>query len=117
MKIDIAKRRRVMQRSMALGHCICDPRRPCPCEVFTQQGICPCAGERPDPVPAEQVRLTQIVHNAGCASKIAPADLETVLARLPAVDDPAVFAACPPVTMRVSIAWPMMCILCRPSMS
>lgn len=81
-----------MQRSMKLGHCICDPRRPCPCDVFTNQGICPCAGERPEPIDLSQVRLTQMVHNAGCASKIAPADLEAVLARLPKVDDPAVLS-------------------------
>ena len=84
--VDIAKRRRIMQRSMKLGHCICDPRRPCPCDVFKNQGICPCAGERPEPVAAEAVRLTELVHNAGCASKIAPADLETVLSRLPGAD-------------------------------
>lgn len=89
-KIDIAKRRRVMQRSQKLGHCVCDPRKPCPCDTFTDRGICPCAGERPDPVDLSQVRLTQLVHNAGCASKIAPSDLEAVLARLPAVNDPAV---------------------------
>ncbi len=87
-KVDLAKRRRIMQRSMALGHCICDPKRPCPCDVFRDQGICPCAGERPDPAPAGSVRLTELVHNAGCASKIAPGDLEAVLARLPAVEDP-----------------------------
>jgi len=92
VKVDLAKRRRVMQRSMKLGHCVCDPRRPCPCDVFTNQGICPCAGERPDPIDLSQVRLTQMVHNAGCASKIAPADLEAVLARLPRVDDPAVLS-------------------------
>ncbi len=84
-----------MQRSRKLGHCICDPRRPCPCDVFTEQGICPCAGERPDPLDLSQVRLTQMVHNAGCASKIAPADLEAILARLPAVDDPAVISGMP----------------------
>ena len=84
-EVDLAKRRRIMQRSRKLGHCICDPRRPCPCDIFKTQGICPCAGERPDPVPMEQVRLTELVHNAGCASKIAPADLEAVLARLPGV--------------------------------
>ncbi len=89
-KIDHAKRRRIMQRSMKLGHCICDPKRPCPCDVFREQGICPCAGERPEPTPAGQVRLTEQVHNAGCASKIAPADLEAVLARLPDCTDPAV---------------------------
>ncbi len=92
MKIDIAKRRRVMERSRLLGHCICDPHRPCPCDVFTTQGICPCAGERPDPVDPAQVRLTTLVHNAGCASKIAPADLDAVLTRLPAVTDPAVLS-------------------------
>lgn len=92
MKIDLAKRRRVMERSRLLGHCICDVRRTCPCDVFTGQGLCPCAGERPDPVDASQVKLTRLVRNAGCASKIAPADLDAVLRRLPAVHDPAVIS-------------------------
>ena len=92
MKIDLEKRRRMMERSRRLGHCICDVRRPCPCDVFRNDGICPCAGERPDPVDAAQVKLMQWVHNAGCASKIAPADLDAVLARLPAVEDPAVIS-------------------------
>ena len=94
-RIDIAKRRRVMARSRKLGHCVCDPLRPCPCDLFTQHGICPCAGERPDPIPAEQVRLTEMVSNAGCASKIAPADLEMILSRLPAVEDPHVLCGMP----------------------
>jgi selenide, water dikinase len=88
--IDWEKRRRVMDRSQALGHCICDPRQPCPCDVFRTQGLCPCAGERPEPVDLEQVKLTALVRNAGCASKIAPADLEAVLTRLPEVKDPAI---------------------------
>ena len=92
MKIDFAKRRRMMERSRLLGHCICDVRRPCPCDVFRNDGICPCAGERPDPVDISQVKLTQLVRNAGCASKIAPADLDAVLGRLPAVEDPAVIS-------------------------
>ncbi len=90
MKIDLAKRKMVMERSMKLGHCICDPRRPCPCEVFRDQGICPCAGERPEPSDVGEIRLTRLVRNAGCASKISPADLESVLGRLPPVNDPAV---------------------------
>lgn len=92
MKINLAKRREVMERSMRLGHCICEPQRPCPCDVFREQGICPCAGERPDPVDVSQIRLTALVRNAGCASKIAPADLEAVLKRLPTVQDPAVLS-------------------------
>lgn len=92
MKIDYAKRRRVMERSMHLGHCICDPQRPCPCDVFRNEGICPCAGERPDPIDLSQFKLTSSVRNAGCASKIAPADLEAVLARLPQVQDDAVIS-------------------------
>src|SRR5512133_2938306 len=92
MKIDFAKRRRVMERSMHLGHCICDPRRNCPCDVFHEQGLCPCAGERPDPVDASKIRLTQLVKNPGCASKISPSDLEGVLSRLPEVKDPAVIS-------------------------
>ncbi len=94
-KVDAAKRRRIMQRSMKLGHCICDPRRPCPCDVFTEQGLCPCSGDRPDPVEPGSVRLTELVHNAGCASKISPTDLEHVLARLPDVTDPAVLSGIP----------------------
>jgi selenide, water dikinase len=92
MKIDLEKRRLVMERSMRLGHCICDPRRPCPCDVFRDQNICPCAGERPDPVDLSQLKLTGLVRNAGCASKISPADLEAVLTRLPPVNDPAVIS-------------------------
>jgi selenide,water dikinase len=81
-----------MERSKLLGHCICDARRPCPCDVLREQKICPCAGERPEPVDISQVKLTQLVRNAGCASKISPADLDAVLARLPAVEDPAVIS-------------------------
>lgn len=92
MKVDLEKRRRVMERSIQLGHCICDPRRGCPCDVFRDQGICPCAGERPDPVDPAQVRLTELVHNPGCASKISPADLESVLRDLPPVNDPSVIS-------------------------
>jgi selenide, water dikinase len=92
MKIDFEKRRRVMERSQLLGHCICDVRRPCPCDVFRNDGICPCAGERPDPVDLSQIKLTQLVRNAGCASKIAPGDLDAVLNRLPLVTDPAVIS-------------------------
>jgi selenide,water dikinase len=92
MKIDLPKRRRVMQRSQRLGHCICDPRRPCPCDLLREQNLCPCAGERPDPVDISQVKLTQLTRNPGCASKIAPADLDAALASLPAVEDPAVIS-------------------------
>ncbi len=81
-----------MERSQLLGHCICDVRRPCPCDVFRDDGICPCAGERPDPVDLSQVKLMELVRNAGCASKIAPAELDAVLGRLPAVNDPAVIS-------------------------
>lgn len=77
---------------MRLGHCICDPRRPCPCDVYRDQNICPCAGERPDPTDFSQLKLTSLVRNAGCASKISPADLEAVLTRLPPVNDPAVIS-------------------------
>lgn len=93
--VDLAKRRRIMQRSMKLGHCICDARRNCPCDVFTDQGICPCAGERPDPAQGRDVKLTELVHNAGCASKIAPDDLEQILRCLPEVSDPAVISGVP----------------------
>jgi selenide,water dikinase len=38
------------------------------------------------------VKLTTLARNLGCASKIAPADLEAVLSRLPPVKDPAVIS-------------------------
>ena len=81
-----------MQRSQALGHCVCDPHRPCPCDVLLQRDICPCAGERPEPRPAGSVKLTELVRNAGCASKIPAAQLEAVLSRLPEVKNPAVLS-------------------------
>lgn len=92
MKIDFDKRRQVMERSQRLGHCICEPKRPCPCDVFRTQRYCPCAGERPEPVNLSQIKLTELVRHAGCASKIAPADLEAVLSRLPAVNDQSVIS-------------------------
>ncbi|MDP6045399.1 MAG: selenide, water dikinase SelD [Phycisphaerae bacterium] len=95
MKIDLAKRRRIMQRSIKLGHCVCDPKRPCPCDVFKDQGICLCAGERPEPGDISDVKLTEMVHNAGCASKISAVDLESVLSRLPHVDHPSVISGIP----------------------
>ena len=84
-----------MQRSIKLGHCVCDPKRPCPCDVFKDQGICLCAGERPEPGDIGEVKLTEMVHNAGCASKISAGDLEAVLARLPKVEHPSVISGIP----------------------
>ena len=93
--IDKQKRKRIMQRSMKLGHCICDPKKSCPCEMFREQDVCLCAGERGEPVDVSEVRLTDYVHNAGCASKVPPLDLERTLARLPAVNDPNVLLGMP----------------------
>jgi len=84
--IQLEKRRRVMRRSMALGHCICDPHQPCPCDAFKEEGWCQCAGELP-PAGAGPVRLTQHVRNAGCASKIGKEILRLALADLPVIDD------------------------------
>ena len=83
------KRKRVMARSMKLGHCVCDPRKPCPCPMFKEKNVCTCAGERMPPETAgEPVRLTKFVRSAGCASKIGQKDLHEVLGMLPAVEDP-----------------------------
>lgn len=83
------KRDRVMARSQQLGHCICDPRKPCPCDLLIEKDVCLCAGERIETPPkTETVRLTQLVKNAGCASKIPATDLAKILKRLPKVEDP-----------------------------
>jgi len=81
------KRKRVMKRSIALGHCVCNPKQPCPCDIFREQNLCPCAGEKPDP-PKGAVRLTRHVRKAGCASKISRAELNRILPELPLFDDP-----------------------------
>ena len=89
------RRKRVMQRSIRLGHCICDPKQPCPCELFKLKNICLCAGERLES-PTGEVKLTQLVEKAGCASKIDQAFLKEVLRGLPVVsDDPRVLVGVP----------------------
>lgn len=81
-----------MQRSIKLGHCICNPKEPCPCELFKEKNVCLCAGERLDEM-AENVPLTRFVENAGCASKINQTDLKIVLAGLPKISDPRVLVS------------------------
>lgn len=85
--IDLEKRKRIMQRSAALGHCICNPKQSCPCDTFRQKDICPCAGERVEQ-PVGEVFLTRMVEKAGCASKISQSDLKRVIAELPEVSHP-----------------------------
>jgi selenide,water dikinase len=92
--INTERRKRVMQRSIKLGHCICDPKQPCPCDLFKAKNICLCAGERLES-PIGQIRLTELVEKAGCASKIDQAFLKQVLKDLPLVDDPRVIVGVP----------------------
>ncbi len=80
--IDYEKRKRIMGRSVKLGHCICNPKEPCPCDLFKQKNVCLCAGEREEDVP-EDTPLTELVENAGCASKISQDELKKALAGLP----------------------------------
>ena len=87
--INKERRKRVMQRSARLGHCVCDPAKSCPCDLFKEQNICLCAGERLES-PTGPVRLTKLVAKPGCASKVDQAFLKRVLAQLPANDDPRV---------------------------
>ncbi len=91
---DLAKRKRVMARSMRLGHCICNAKKSCPCDVFREQDLCPCAGESADG-QAGPVQLMSLVQSAGCASKIDKATLGRVLAGLPLFDDPRVLVGAP----------------------
>ncbi|MHC4243587.1 MAG: selenide, water dikinase SelD [Planctomycetota bacterium] len=88
------RRKRVMQRSIKLGHCICDPKKPCPCDIFKEKNICLCAGERLES-PTGPIELTKLVEKAGCASKIDQAFLKQVLKDLPAVNDPRVLVGVP----------------------
>jgi selenide,water dikinase len=90
--IDYAKRKRIMGRSIKLGHCICNPQEPCPCDLFKQKNVCLCSGEREADAP-EDVALTTLVENAGCASKISQEDLKRALSGLPRVFDPRVLVS------------------------
>lgn len=82
-----SRRKSVMSRSIKLGHCVCNPKQPCPCETFKQYNICQCAGERL-PVKKGGIELTKYVKKAGCASKISQADLKRILTSLPVHDNP-----------------------------
>lgn len=94
MVINKQQRKRTMQRSIRLGHCICDPKKPCPCDLFKEKDICMCAGERLES-PTGKVELTKLVEKAGCASKIDQAFLKEVLQGLPTFDDPRVLIGVP----------------------
>ncbi len=88
-KFDAEKRKVVMGRSRRLGHCICNPKKPCPCDLVLEKNVCLCAGERlPD--AQQEVRLTDFVESAGCASKISQNDLKIALDGLPSLKDPRV---------------------------
>ena len=89
MSINLNRRKSVMGRSIKLGHCVCDPKKPCPCETFEKHNVCTCAGERL-PRKTGDVALTKFVRKAGCASKIGQADLNRILSKLPPVTDPKV---------------------------
>jgi len=73
-----------MGRSIKLGHCICNPKEPCPCDLFKQKNVCLCSGEREEDAP-DDVPLTKLVENAGCASKINQNDLKKALDGLPKI--------------------------------
>ncbi len=89
MAIDMTRRKSVMSRSIKLGHCVCNPKLPCPCPVFKEHNVCTCAGERL-PVKQGDIPLTKYVKKAGCASKIGQADLRKILSCLPEIDHPSV---------------------------
>jgi selenide,water dikinase len=91
---NLEKRKRIMKRSIRLGHCICDAKKPCPCDLFREKDICLCAGERLDS-PTGEVKLTHLIEKAGCASKIDQAFLKQVLKGLPVIDDPRVLVGVP----------------------
>ena len=90
--VDYEKRKRIMGRSIKLGHCICNPKEPCPCDLFKQKNVCLCAGEREEEA-AEDIPLTRLVENAGCASKISQEDLKKALSGLPHIFDPNVLVS------------------------
>jgi len=49
--------------------------------------VSPTETSRPE-ITGEKIRLTQFTHGLGCACKMQPADLESVLKKLPVITDP-----------------------------
>ena len=49
----------------------------------------------PAPVPEDEIRLTRFSHGAGCACKLSPAELRTVLGLVQGLDPPADLNASP----------------------
>lgn len=86
-KKQLEKRKTIMARSIALGHCVCDPAKPCPCPVFKEMDVCQCAGEKLPLKVEGEVKLTDYVKSAGCASKIGKKDLFDMLSTLPEIED------------------------------
>ena len=76
-----------MERSIKLGHCVCNPKKPCPCDTFKEYNVCTCAGEKL-PTKKGKIPLMQYVRNAGCTSKVGQADLKRILSKLPPLTDP-----------------------------
>ena len=79
---------------MKLGHCICDPRKPCPCDLLKEKDVCLCAGERLEQERGP-VRLTRLVESAGCASKVDQATLKRIVGQLPDIECPQVLVGAP----------------------
>ncbi len=91
---NIEKRKRVVARSMHLGHCICDPKKACPCDVLREKDVCPCAGETVEDA-MHPVGLMGLVESAGCASKVDQATLRRLIEGLPFHDDPRILLGAP----------------------
>ena len=85
--INLTRRKAVMGRSIKLGHCVCNPKKPCPCDTFKNYNVCTCAGEKL-PIKKDRIALTQHVRNAACTSKVGQADLKRILGKLPPITDP-----------------------------
>lgn len=81
------RRKSVMSRSLKLGHCVCNPKIPCPCDNFKNFNVCQCSGEKLN-TKTDTPILTKYVSKAGCASKISQAELKRIISNLPNFDDP-----------------------------
>jgi len=42
---DVEQRRRVMERAKQIGHCVCNLKKACPCDILREKNVCICAGE------------------------------------------------------------------------
>ena len=90
---DKTKHGKKVESSIDLGRGICNPKQAYHSDLSKKENVCTCSGERLKNAENREIKLTDFVENAGCASKISQNDLKKVLTKLPKINDPRVIVS------------------------